>query len=129
MGILATRPSSAPPFPDSPARPRPSGPSPRLARKPFWLFSRTERLRALAARARARALEAHLYRAPCPALPAYRPALDARLATVARRVRRLCDAARDSARLDRHYDRLAEESAALDALERGHVFPAHLLTD
>jgi hypothetical protein len=122
MGILATRPSSAPPFPDPPARPRPSGPTPRLPRKPFWLYSRTDRLRDLADRARG--LETYLTREQCDARPADRPALDARLAIVARRVRQLCEAARDSARLDKHYDRLALEAAVMDALERGHLFPA-----
>jgi hypothetical protein len=93
----------------------------RLVRCPFWLYSRTERLRALAGRART--LESYLCRLRCDARPADRPAIDARLVVLARRVRRLCDLARESARLDKHYDRLAAESAALDDLGRGYIFP------
>jgi hypothetical protein len=146
-------PADDPPPPGSPdpaGRPAPFDPSPddrawwaaesdrldaarraradRRARPPAWPCSRTDRLRARLDHARG--LEADLRRERC-ALPGRTDliaALDARLAALARRVGRLAVAVRAAARLDRHYDRLAAESYATDALCRG-LIPRDLAAD
>src|SRR4051794_28910970 len=64
--------------------------SDRRDRRPAWIFSRSDRFRALIERARG--LTAYLTRERCDANdPADCAALDARLAILTGRIRRLCD--------------------------------------